>query len=81
MKLDKLPLIQFLGSSRDIEVQRFIIRRLKFKYKIAVVKDRYLFKLLKNIDFVAGRQLLYKQCRENPFDIALLHNKALMLAF
>ena len=46
-----------------------------------MVKDRYLFKLLKNIDFVAGRQLLYKQCRDDPTDVCLVHNKALMLAF
>ena len=81
LKLSKLPLIQFLASSRDSKVQRFIVRRLKFRYALAVVKDRHLFKLLKNADFVAGRQLLFKQCREYPADVCLMHNKALMLAF
>ena len=51
------------------------------RYSFATVRDRYLNKLLRQSDFAAGRQLLYKQYRDNPDDPALCHNKALMLSF
>ena len=32
------------------------------------------------MDFETGRNLVYKQARENPTDVCLLHNKAVLLA-
>ena len=32
------------------------------------------------MDFETGRNLVYKQARENPTDVSLLHNKAVFLA-
>ena len=60
-------------------------------FRIVGLKDRRLFKLLKNskeeknskkcIDFMAIRTMLFKQLKETPHDPCLLHNKAVLYAY
>jgi len=60
-------------------------------FQIVGVKDRYLMKLLKSrdqegettkgVNFVALKNMLGRQVREQPADPCLVHNKAVLLAY
>lgn len=79
LKIRHPQLIRFCYDCPDADTHAFLAEN--FNYKIVGVRDKMLFKQLRGLDFVAGRNILYKQCRENPSDVCLMHNKAVLLAF